>query len=295
LRRIIVNADDFGLTPGVNRGIYEAATLGIVSSTSFIANSLGFAEAVQIASAGSSCNSHRRLGIGCHIVLLDGRPVLPANDVPSLLSAEDRTVFRPGFMEFGLSAIRGKLSPAEIEAESIAQIRKIQASGVKLSHVDTHKHSHLFPAVMRPVIRAAKACGIRSIRNPFYPNRFPGVRAVRNSPNLAKRYFQIPLLRRFEKEFQRLAGEEGMRTTDGCIGVYEPALSNIETLRNVLRRVPDGTWELVCHPGYVDQTLDSVKTRLRESRVRELELLTSKATSELLDSEGIIQISYQDL
>jgi predicted glycoside hydrolase/deacetylase ChbG (UPF0249 family) len=294
LRRIIVNADDFGLTPGVNRGIHEAATLGIVGSTSLIANSLGFAEAVQIAS-GECSNLHRRLGIGCHIVLLDGRPVLPANDVPSLMSVQDRALFRPSFMEFGMSAIRGKLSPKDIEAEAIAQIGKIQAAGVKLSHVDTHKHSHLFPSIVRPVIRAAKACGIRSIRNPFYPNRFPGVQAVRNSPNLAKRYFQIPLLRRFAKEFQRVVKEEGMRTTDGCIGVYEPALSSIHTLRDVISRVPDGTWELVCHPGYVDQTLDSVKTRLRESRVKELELLTSKATSELLDSEGIINISYWDL
>jgi predicted glycoside hydrolase/deacetylase ChbG (UPF0249 family) len=294
LRRIIVNADDFGLTSGVNRGIREAATLGIVSSTSLIANSLGFDEAIHIASS-KSVDSDPRLSIGCHIVLLDGRPVLPANDVQSLLGTEDRALFRPSFMEFGLSAILGKLSPKDIEAEATAQINRIQVAGLKLSHVDTHKHSHLFPAVMGPVIRAAKTCGIGSIRNPFYPNKFPSIRAVRRSHNLAKRYFQIPLLRRFGKEFRRLVEKEGMRTTDGCIGVYEPALSNIETLKDVLSRVPEGTWELVCHPGYVDEALDSVKTRLRESRVRELELLTSKAALELLDAEGISHISYWDL
>ena len=292
VRRIIVNADDFGLTEGVNRGISEARLRGVVSSTSFIANAAGFDDAVRMAL--NNCgNGHPPLSIGCHIVLVDGRPLLGSEAVESLL--EEGGAFRATFFEFGLSAMGGMLSAKEIEAEATAQIQKIQRMGISISHVDTHKHAHLFPGVIKPILRAAKGCGIRAIRNPFYTNCFPEFGAVRRNVMLAKRYLQVPLLRRFAMEFRRLVDAEGLATTDGCVGVYEPALADAETLERVLARVPEGTWELVCHPGYVDEDLRRVKTRLRESRTAELELLTSRGVREIFEREGIEIISYRDL
>jgi predicted glycoside hydrolase/deacetylase ChbG (UPF0249 family) len=294
LRRIIVNADDFGLTEGVNRGISEARQRGVVSSTSFIANGSGFDDAVRMAL--NNCgNGHPPLSIGCHIVLVDGRPLLGREAVESLLGEEGGGAFRRTFFEFVLSAMGGMLSAKEIEAEATAQIQKIQGMGISISHVDTHKHAHLFPAVIKPILRAAKACGIRAIRNPFYTNCFPEFGAVRRNPKLAKRYLQVPLLRRFAVEFRRLVDAEGLATTDGCVGVYEPALADAATLERVLRRVPEGTWELVCHPGYVDEDLKRVKTRLKESRTAELDLLTSRGVREIFEREGIEIISYRDL
>lgn len=294
MRRIIVNADDFGLTAGVNRGIWEARLRGVVSSTSFIANASGFDDAVRLALKNFG-NGHPPMSIGCHIVLVDGRPLLGGEAVATLLGDEGGGFFRTTFFQFGLSAMGGGLSAKEIEAEATAQIQKIQRMGIAISHVDTHKHAHLFPAVIKPILRAAKACGIRAIRNPFYTNHFPEFGAVRKNFRLAKRYVQVPLLRRFAVEFRRMVDAEGLATTDGCVGVYEPALEGAETLRAVLARVPEGTWELVCHPGYVDEDLRRVKTRLRESRTAELDLLTSSGAREIFEREGIEIISYRDL
>ena len=154
MRRLIVNADDFGLTSGVNRGIIEACEHGIVSSTTLMAKSSAFDEATDLAKAAGPSDAN--LSVGCHVVLMDGEPVLPPDRVPSLLdsSAANGSRFRENLSDFVLASFRGKLNPAEVEAEANAQFARLQDAGIQPSHFDTHKHAHMFPAVLRPLLRA---------------------------------------------------------------------------------------------------------------------------------------------
>lgn len=284
VRRLIVNADDFGLTLGVNRAIIEAHTQGIVTSATLMANSAAFDDAVQLA------HSHPKLGVGCHLVLVDGSPLLDPADVPSLL-AGDRT-FHRDIGSFALRAITGRLHEKEIEAEATAQVRKLQSAGITVRHVDTHKHTHLFPAVLRPVLRAAQACGVRAIRNPFGRVAFS---LIAGRPHLWKRYGEVKVLNALSRKFHETVHAAGMVTTGGSLGVVATGALDERLFHLILENLPEGTWEFVTHPGYNDAELAGVHTRLRESRETELRLLTSPVTRELLNRNGIQLVSYRDL
>src|SRR5712671_7902813 len=107
------------------------------------------------------------LKTGCHVVLIDGVPL--ADNLPSLTNGSPH--FRTSLKQFAIAAVRKQIDAEEIQREAEAQIRKIQARGITLTHVDSHKHTHMFSRVLRPVLRAAKACSIRAVRNPFEPMR----------------------------------------------------------------------------------------------------------------------------
>lgn len=286
MRRLIVNADDFGLTYGVNRAIVEAHERGIVTSATLMANGGALQHAVELAS------SAPRLSVGCHVVLVDGTPVSDAAEVPSLLTSEQSGQFRTALSDFALHCLRGKLVPNEIEAEATAQICKLQTAGIAVSHLDTHKHTHLFPQVLHPLLRAARNCGVRAIRNPAEPIRLA---RVASEPGLWKRWAQVRVLNRLAGNFREAVKDAGMTTPDGSLGVVITGVMDERLLKAIIERIPDGTWELVCHPGCNDQDLDKVETRLRASRAKELELLTSPSIREELAKHEIELISYHDL
>jgi hopanoid biosynthesis associated protein HpnK len=255
--RLIVNADDFGLTSGVNRAIIELHRDGLLTSATLMARAAATDEAVELALANPT------LQVGCHVVLVDGEPVLPPQDVPHLADPVrgtfDSSLF--GFLRKVYTRPGRKIS-GEIEAEAAAQIKSLQARGLRISHIDTHKHTHMFPAVLRPLLRAARSCGIHCVRNPFEPEW-----AVRATPRAGFiRSTEIFVLRRFGPFFRRLIAEEGFATTDGTIAVAGTGAVNSDTVRSLLEKLPQGTWELVTHPGYNDADLDRVRTRLRASR-----------------------------
>ncbi len=269
---MIVNADDFGLTSGVNRAIAELHAEGLVSSASLMARAGATDEAIEIALKTPT------LGVGCHVVLVDSEPVLSARgEIPNLVDPKIGR-FRSSLLGFLAwlfydSLRRGPSHPAaarEIEAETAAQIALLQGRGLRLTHIDTHKHTHMFPAVLRPVLRAAKAAGISAVRNPFEPAW--SLRATLGAGWL--RGVEVSLLRRlFEPSFKRIVAEEGFRTTDGAIGVLATGTLDLATISSLLQKMPPGTWELVTHPGYNDAELAAVRTRLRDSRVTEIEAL----------------------
>jgi hopanoid biosynthesis associated protein HpnK len=286
VRRLIINADDFGFTSGVNRAIVEAHAHGVVTSSTLMANGPAFAEAAQLAKTAP------KLSIGCHVALTDGKPVLAAEQLPSLTSGAN---FRDGMIWFAARAIAGRMDAAEITAESAAQIRKIQSAGIAVSHIDTHKHTHLFPKVLRPVLRAASDCGVRAIRNPFGP-RLP----LRSShllarPGLWKRHVEVRVLGGFAGMFREAVDREGFTTPDGTLGIVVTGALDETLFLAIARSIPEGTWEFVCHPGYNDADLQAGKTRLRQSRETELHVLTLPAAREVLSEQGIELISYRDL
>ena len=255
MRRLIVNADDFGLTSGVNRAILELHRAGVLTSATLMARASATGEAIDIARATPS------LGVGCHIVLVDGEPVLPPRNVPSLIEPQTRR-FQPKLTAFLRRLFSGRIRGEDIEAEARAQIQFLQSRGVNLTHIDTHKHTHMFPRVLRPILRAARSCGIPRIRNPFEPEW-----AVRATPRASLiRSAEVFALRRFGPYFRRVLAEEGFTTTDGTVAVAGTGVVNADTVRALLEQLPQGTWEFVTHPGYNDDDLAKVRTRLRESR-----------------------------
>lgn len=285
MRRLIVNADDFGLTSGVNRAIIEGNRSGIVTSATLMANAKATESAIDLAKAQPS------LKTGCHVVLIDGVPV--AENLQSLTNGSPR--FRTSLKQFAVAAVRGQIATDEIQREAEAQIRKIQSRGISLTHLDSHKHTHMFPHILRALLRAAKACGIRAVRNPFEPLRSWPIGMVLRAPGLWLRSAGVMTFQMFAAEFRRAVKEEGIISTDGTVGIAVTGLLDQQRLVRILEALPDGTWELVCHPGYSDADLQAAGTRLTQSRESELSALTSAETKKALAHHQIKLISYADL
>jgi predicted glycoside hydrolase/deacetylase ChbG (UPF0249 family) len=262
VRRLLINADDFGLTAGVNRAILELYQAGALTSTTLMARAAATEEAIELARATPS------LGVGCHVVLVDGEPVLSSRELPVLADVHTGRL-QPTLGALLPRLLSGRIRPAVIEAEAAAQIASLQSRGVKLTHIDTHKHTHMFPVVLRPVLRAAKAAGIHAVRNPFEPAW--SVRATPSAPWL--RRMEVNLLRQLQRAFQRIVAEEGFVTTDGAVGVLATGTLDATTVTSLLTAMPEGTFELVSHPGYNDAALAQAHTRLLASREIEREAL----------------------
>ena len=285
MRRLIVNADDFGLTSGVNRAIVEGNRSGIVTSATLMANARATDAAIDLSKA------HPSLKTGCHVVLIDGVPL--SENLFSLTENSGR--FRSNLKQFAVAAVRKQIAAEEIQREVEAQIRKIQSRGITLTHVDSHKHTHMFPHILRPLLRAAKACGIRAIRNPFEPLRCWPAGMVLGAPKLWLRSAGVTAFQMFAAEFHRALKEEGMISTDGTVGIAVTGLLDQQRLLRILEALPEGTWELVCHPGYSDADLQAAGTRLTKSREIELSALRSAETKKALADRDIKLISYADL
>jgi hopanoid biosynthesis associated protein HpnK len=287
VRRLIVNADDFGLTQGVNRAIVEAHCHGVVTSSTLMADGQAFDDAIDRTKSAS------RLSVGCHVVLVDGVSLLGAQRTPTLSDKKfSDGCFYESLNSFALRAVGGRIDDDEIEAEVTAQIRKLQSAGIAISHLDTHKHTHIFPQVLRPLLRAARACGVRAVRNPFGPVRFS---ILAKYPGLWKRASQVTVLNRLGGRFRRSVAEAGLLTTDGTVGIVATGAMDTYLFGNIVDSLPEGTWELVCHPGYNDGDLARVRTRLRESREEELRVLTSPEAREIVGRSGVQLVSYRDL
>jgi chitin disaccharide deacetylase len=285
MKRLIINADDFGLAPGVNRAIVELQQAGALSSTTLMATGPYFSPAVYMAFAQPG------LAVGCHVVLVDGSPCLRPVEVPSLLDPRDSSSFRITVGSFVSDLLRGRIRGKEIEAEAIAQIRRIQSSGLTVSHIDSHKHLHAFPRVLAPLLRAARHCGVKCVRNPFEPRW--SLRATRAGGTV--RRLEVQLMRSQRKTFCRLTREHAMCTADGSIGLLATGVLDDAVLRSLLRAMPEGTWELVCHPGYIDSALEQARTRLRAARETERSALLAVIPEALRNDEELKLIDFHRL
>jgi predicted glycoside hydrolase/deacetylase ChbG (UPF0249 family) len=312
VRRLIVNADDFGLTAGVNRAILETHASGVVSSTTLMANGPAFEDAVMAARSAPS------LSVGCHVVLVDGTPVSPPAAVDTLLairSAEPGKFFS-SLSAFAARAMLGGFDRDQLVEEVVAQIRKIQSTGLHVTHLDSHKHAHVFPEILAALLRAARICGVRAVRNPFVPVKALRAAQFKHRRELWKRYGQVRLLTAFSRQFRQQMKRSGLRSPDGVIGVIEtgtydrPADDRSKhdrpddnsnggsgygsLLRQTLAGLPEGTWEFVCHPGYNDDDLRAAGTRLLDSREQERRLLTSAELRQFLEEQKISVIGYRE-
>jgi predicted glycoside hydrolase/deacetylase ChbG (UPF0249 family) len=291
VRQLIVNADDFGLTSGVNRAIVEAHREGVVSSATLMASGAAFDSAVEAA------RSLPKLSLGCHVVLVDGAPVSLPGGLDTLLAirSSEPDKFYGSLSAFAARATLGGFDRDQLVEEITTQIRKIQASGIEVTHLDSHKHAHVFPEILNAMLRAARICRVPAIRNPFVPVKALSPKQFAGNRRLLKRYGQVRLLRTFARAFRQQTKRAGLLAPDGVVGVIETGLLDAALLRQTLASLPEGTWELVCHPGYADADLRGARTRLVEARDQERRLLTSQELKVFLAQQKIRVISYREL
>jgi predicted glycoside hydrolase/deacetylase ChbG (UPF0249 family) len=267
LRQLVVNADDLGLTVGVNDGIFDAHDLGILTSASLFANAPASADAIRRARA-------RTLGVGVHLTLVDGTPTLPAHAIPTLVTGDGR--FRPSWRPFLAACLQGRVSLEDVERELTAQIERVQRAGIVPTHLDTHKHVHLYPPLFAIVARLAARFGVGVVRVPY-----------------ERRSWMDALLWMWAQQNYRMARRLGVRTPH-FIGRIDTGVLARPSLHRMLRGTRPGVTELMVHPGYVDEALRRWPTRLVESRLDEVALLCSTETQALLVGERI-QLVRHDL
>lgn len=290
MRKLIVNADDFGLTEGVNRAVIEGHRNGIITSTTLMANGPAFDSAV----AGSL--QAPNLGVGVHLNLTQGRPVRPASQVPSIVTSEGTFYPSPGILAWRITTRR--VRPRDVEAEFRSQIEKISSAGIRITHLDSHKHIHLLPALFGVVVKLASEYGIDCVRYPVEPAPSTPVFLPSGQKHFAGRVKQYLLARALSTLAAcqvKTLDEAGFCRTDRFYGLSQTGFLDASLLEQILRTVPDGTSELMCHPGYIDQALLETHTRLRVQREAEIEALSSESVRRLVTKLGIKLISYGEL
>jgi len=275
LRNLVVNADDLGLTVGVNDGIFAAHDHGILTSASLFANAPATADAIHRA------RLHPSLGVGVHLTLVDGTPTLPPNRIPTLLQDDGR--FRASWKPFIVACLRGRISMSEVERELTAQIDRVHAEGFRITHLDTHKHVHAYPPLFGIVARLAVRFHIPVVRVPY--ERWSAMARGQALASAA-----LAVWARFD---YRAASVNGIRVPQ-FVGRLHTGLLNSDVLAALLRTLRPGTTELMVHPGFVDEMLRGMPTRLLASRSEEVELLCAKTINDLLAEEDI-QLVRHDL
>jgi len=256
-KRLIVNADDFGFTRDVNQGIVDAHCNGILTATTLMATGAAFDDAVRLA------KQHPSLDIGCHLVLV-GEPPYP-DTVAQLVRA------------VALKRVR-------IYNELSAQVRKILDAGLTPSHLDTHKHTHLLPPVLDAVARISEEFRIPWVRRPFDFPLQPG------GPGWTNR-----AMRTMSGRFRTALGRHGCRSTDWFAGFRITGRYRAGDLVALIRALPAGITEFMCHPGHCGDELRAVRTRLKDSREEELRALTAPEVRDVLRETGVELVSFREL
>jgi hopanoid biosynthesis associated protein HpnK len=290
MKRLIVNADDFGLTLKVNRAIIDGHHSGLVNSASLLANGEAFESAVAMS------RQAPRLGVGVHLNLTEGKPVTPPSSISSLVSGQGFFARKP--VNLWRAMILGRVSTADIEKELRAQIEKALAAGIVATHLDSHKHVHALPMLGRMTIRLARQYGIPAIRRVVERwsalscllGRFPHAKT-----RLFRQLLNSCMLAVVSRGWSRELRRAGIACAEHFYGLTPTGFLDEELLREILCHLPDGTSELMCHPGFVDEALRQTPTRLLEQREVEYQALTRPAIKLLAKDLGVQLINYGDL
>jgi hopanoid biosynthesis associated protein HpnK len=282
LRHLVVNADDLGLTPGVNAGIFDAHDRGILTSASLFAHAPATADAVRRAWARPS------LGVGVHLTLVDGTPMLPAHRVPSLVEDDGR--FRASWKPFIVACLRGRVALEEVERELTAQIDRVRSEGIRPTHLDAHKHVHAFPPIFAIVARLAERFAIPVVRVPYEP-WLPVWGDDRQRRTARWQAFLNAAMLPWARRDYRTAAAHGLRAPQ-FVGRSHTGVLSAGSIEGLLRRLRPGVTELMVHPGYVDAALSQTRTRLLSSRAEEVRLLCATDTHDLVMEQGIRLIRH---
>lgn len=271
MRRLIVSGDDLGLHPGINAGVVRCHLEGIVTSASLCPNGAAFEDAV------AALRGAPELDVGVHLTLVGEAPLLPADRVRTLAPQGRLPAHFPALFA---RLMLGRIREREIEDEMAAQVSRARDAGLRVSHLDSHQHVHLHPALLPVVVRIAHRFGIGAVRA---SRRWGSWRSLR--PAL------IGLASRLAT---RRLGAAGLRTPDALVGLAETGRLDESRLQSVVASLPEGTSELVCHPGAGDGAIASTYD-WGFGWDEEAAALTGAAVRETLRREGVRLIAYRDL
>jgi hopanoid biosynthesis associated protein HpnK len=231
LKRLIVTADDFGLTTSVNDAVEEGHRRGILTAASLMVTGDAAADAIERAKRLPT------LGVGLHLVLVDGVPVLPPEQIPDLVGSDGRfstNVFTQGVRIFCLPAARRQLA-----AEIRSQLEAFRATGLRLDHVNAHHHFHLHPTIQQTLLHLAPEFGIRAVRLPLEPPAASGQPFAWLTGFMESRH-----ARRLRDNLDTA----GMAHNDWIFGLADTGAMTAERVRHYLEKIPDGVSELYFHP-----------------------------------------------
>ncbi len=276
-KALIINADDFGLSAGVNEGVVQAHQHGILTSATLLGNAPGFNHAVQLA------KENPRLGVGVHLNIVRGRPLSPAATVPDLLNSHGE--FRRFRFRFFNQAIL-----AQAEREYRRQIETILAAGIVPDHVDFEKHHAWQKPLYTLVARLAEDYGI------------PAIRWLREPVAWAIRRIGWPGLRRagmasvLRSGVQLFGGTTNLIHPEHFLGQTHIGCMDAAAWLRLLDNVPDGVSEVMTHPGLSSEEDTGMgHSWLGQSRQRELQALTSDAVVAKVQQCGLACITFADL
>ncbi len=271
-RRLVVNADDLGFTAGVNRGILEAHRAGVVTSASMLVNTPGFEDAVCRAREAPS------LGIGLHLNLVQGRPLAT---VPSLTDPSTGEFHALGAL--AVRALARRIDPADVRAETGAQLARLRASGLRVTHVDGHRHAHALPGIWEHALDVALREGVEIVRRPV---ESPWIRPLALGASAKKLALRAALL--------ACRGSRA-RSPDHFVGLsLQGGAAGPSGLLDILDRLRPGTTELMVHVGEVDRELGALDDYTWE-RQRELAVLTADPVRARLARGDITLIHFGQL
>jgi predicted glycoside hydrolase/deacetylase ChbG (UPF0249 family) len=287
MKRLIVNADDFGLAVSVNDAIIATHKYGIVTSASLLANGPAFSQAV------ASSFQFPELSIGVHLNLSAGPPLSSA---ATLVNGRGELYLTP--LQLWIEILRRRVRLEDIRKEFRAQIAKVFDAGITPNHLDGHLHVHVVPAVAQIVIDLAREFRISNVRVPAenLEVALPPVWKLTGPSFAAIRRSGIALgVSSLAASLRNRLRNAGLCHTNAFFGLVQTGFLNEKTLPAVLRAVPQGTTELMCHPGYKSAELESTGGDLTAERETEVLALTSPRAREVLDLEGIQLISFRDV
>jgi chitin disaccharide deacetylase len=250
LKRLLINADDFGFTPDVNAGIVHAHRHGVLTATTLMANGDAFDDAVRLARESPA------LDIGCHLVLIQGDSLVTGRPLPETMR------------EF-LAALSKR--QIDVYEELRAQVKKILSAGLRPTHLDSHKHTHALPGVFRVVVRIAHEFGIPYVRLPF---------------DATLPFARVPL-RLMRQRYCRWTDGYNISMTDYFMGFRLTGALTEKTFAAAICSLREGMTEFMCHPGFLGPALLQARTRLKESRPRELEALTSPRIRQMIAAQNV--------
>lgn len=234
MKRMIVNADDFGRHALINRAVECGVQSGVLRSATVMAGGAAFDDAAELARRTPA------LGVGVHLTLVNGNPVLPAAEIPSLVTEEG--VFYDNHTLFAVRLLRGQINLDEVRAELAAQLRRVEAAGIRPTHADSHQHMHVLPGVIDVVLDLCAAAGIpamRAPRAPLFAGHFGGIGQLVGRAGLSV------LARRAAAKARR----RGIHTPDRFAGIVAGEAVDTAALRGIAASLGEGTTEVMVHPG----------------------------------------------
>jgi hopanoid biosynthesis associated protein HpnK len=281
MKRLIITADDFGLSSAVNEAVEEAHRNGVLSTTSLMVGAKETGDAIDRARRIPS------LRVGLHLVLVAGSPVLPARTLPDLV--DGRGEFSSHLVRAGINFFFGPGARRQLEQEIRAQFQAFQDTGLLLDHVNCHHHMHLHPTLGELILRVGREYGLKAMRFPYEPF-LPSWRACRK--NLGRKLLSPLTLSPWLVHLKNLLRHAQVRSNHFLFGLNDSGNMNLDLVLRFLRHLPAGVTEIYFHPV---SRAGSDLGRTAGAGEEELSALTSPDLREALSAPDIQSIGFSDL